>query len=216
MPKPLHHISKRTLEYVRQQIGVKTGIVLRMKSDCQKLSEMIHHSTGNLLSESTLYRLFLQDKPTNKPYVYTLDVVAAFCGYDRWEDIEQKVKTSLTAVIVDDEKPARDNLAAILKEFFPEVTVLGMAASVAKATDLIKEKQPQLVFLDIEMGRHTGFDLLRKVGPIQFETIFITAYREYAVDAFRINAADYLLKPIDIEQLGEALERVRLRLANRR
>jgi len=169
LPKPLHQISKRTLAYVREQIGQKTGIQLNAKADCQTLSHLIHQETGHSLSESTLYRLFLH----------------------------------------------RENLSAILQSYYPEVTLLGMAASVTRGIELIREKRPQLVFLDIEMGRNTGFDLVRKMGKVSFETIFITAYREYAVDAFRINAVDYLLKPIDIDQLGEALERAKTRLTNR-
>jgi len=215
VPKPLHQISKRTLAYVRQQIGQKTGIHLNAKADCQTLSQLIHQETGHSLSESTLYRLFLQHNAESKPYLHTLDVIASFCGYPRWVDIEHQLTTMLTAVIIDDEKPARENLAAILQSYFPDVSLLGMAASVTKGIELIRDKNPQLVFLDIEMGRNTGFDLLRKMGKVSFETIFITAYREYAVDAFRINAVDYLLKPIDIDQLGEALERAKTRLANR-
>ncbi|MCE2789031.1 MAG: response regulator [Saprospiraceae bacterium] len=215
MPKPLHQISKRTLAYVREQIGQKTGIQLNAKADCQTLSHLIHQETGHSLSESTLYRLFLQHKAEIKPYIHTLDVIASFCGFSRWVDIENKMTTTLTAVIIDDEKPARENLSAILQSYYPEVTLLGMAASVTRGIELIREKRPQLVFLDIEMGRNTGFDLVRKMGKVSFETIFITAYREYAVDAFRINAVDYLLKPIDIDQLGEALERAKTRLTNR-
>jgi CheY-like chemotaxis protein len=215
VPKPLHHISEQTLELARRYIGLKTGIHMKVKSDCRKISKFIQEATGHRLSESTLYRIFIQNTTDSKPYLHTLDIIAKFCGFENWQDIEKRVTNRLRAVIIDDEKPARENLSAILTNFFPEVSVLGMAGSVTKGSELIKETNPHLVFLDIELGRHTGFDLLKKVGHRPFETIFVTAYRDYAADAFRTNAADYLLKPIDIDQLGEALHRVRTRLTYR-
>ena len=114
----------------------------------------------------------------------------------------------MQTIIVDDEKPSRDNLEAIIKEYFPELIVLGSARNVEGAYNLINQLKPDLVFLDIELGFETGFDLLNRFGSLDFEVIFITAYEDYAVKAFRTKAVDYLLKPIDIDHLKDAIIKV--------
>ena len=115
----------------------------------------------------------------------------------------------IRSVIIDDESSARETLRAILSKYFPEIQVVGEADSVETAVALIKKENPQLVFLDVKMKFGTGFDVLDRIGKIDFEVIFITAYDNYALQAFRFSAMDYLLKPIKIKELREALEKVR-------
>ncbi len=115
---------------------------------------------------------------------------------------------NLNALIIDDEKPSRDNLQAILKEYFKEIEVIGQAENADDGANLIRDLKPDLIFLDVQMGTSTGLDLLSEFPEPTFETIFITAYDEYAVKAFRTKAADYLLKPIDLEDLKDALDKV--------
>jgi len=115
---------------------------------------------------------------------------------------------NLNALIIDDEKPSRDNLQAILKEYFKEIEVIGQAENADDGVNLIRDLKPDLIFLDVQMGTSTGLDLLSEFPEPTFETIFITAYDEYAVKAFRTKAADYLLKPIDLEDLKDALDKV--------
>lgn len=111
----------------------------------------------------------------------------------------------LRALIIDDEKPSRDNLQAILQEYFKDIDVIGQAKNPDDGANLIRNMQPDLVFLDVQMGTSTGLELLNAFPEPTFETIFITAYDEYAVKAFRTKAADYLLKPIDLDDLKDAI-----------
>ncbi len=114
--------------------------------------------------------------------------------------------TKISAVIVDDEAPARENLKMMLESFCPEVDVKDLAGSVNEAYEIINTQKPDVVFLDIRMPSGSeGFDLLEKFDKKDFQVIFVTAFKEYAVEAFKANAINYLLKPIDIEDLQKAV-----------
>jgi two-component system LytT family response regulator len=116
----------------------------------------------------------------------------------------------IKAIIVDDEANAREKLALLLNEDFKDaISVLALCRDGNDALAAIAEHGPDLVFLDVEMPRLSGFDVLRKIGKPSFEVIFTTAYDHYAIKAIRFAAIDYLLKPIDVDQLREAIERVR-------
>ncbi len=115
----------------------------------------------------------------------------------------------IRAVIIDDEKLARDVIFNYLNEYCPDVEVVAQASSVKTALSAIQKTTPDLVFLDIEMPDGTGFDLLSRFDKIDFKIIFVTAYSEYAIKAFRFSAIDYLLKPLKIDELIDAVERVR-------
>lgn len=113
----------------------------------------------------------------------------------------------LNAIIVDDEVQSRETLERMLVNFCPEVEILGKAASVAEALPLIDEKQPNVVFLDIEMPGGNGFTLLEHYEEFPFEVIFTTAHDLYAINAIKFSALDYLLKPVNIRELQEAVKR---------
>ncbi len=113
----------------------------------------------------------------------------------------------LKVVIIDDEDHIRDTLINMLEMNCPDVRVVGQASGVVSGIAAIKELQPELVFLDIQMKDGTGFDLLYGLPSIDFKVIFITAYDQYALQAFRFSAVDYLLKPVNPEQLKEAVIR---------
>ncbi len=114
----------------------------------------------------------------------------------------------LQAVLVDDSPESRENLRADLAAVCPQVEILGEADSVVNGAKLIRQVQPSLVFLDIQLGDGSGFDILEILGEIKFNLIFTTASDAYAVKAFRYSAIDYLLKPIDPEELKAAVEKV--------
>ena len=110
---------------------------------------------------------------------------------------------------MEDEKTSRDILKNYLSKYCPQVQVLGEASNVEEALVLIGNHELDLVFLDVEMPYGNAFDLLDKVGDRTFETVFVTAYDHYAIDALNAHASFYLLKPIDIDKLIEAVDYVR-------
>lgn len=114
----------------------------------------------------------------------------------------------ITAVIVDDEQDSRETLRRFTNKYCPQVSILADCENIEEARTAILKHNPQLVFLDIEMPRGNAFDLLEQWGEIDFEIIFITAFSQYAVQAFTLSASHYLLKPLDIEELEKAVEAV--------
>jgi two-component system LytT family response regulator len=116
------------------------------------------------------------------------------------------MKRKSRAIIVDDERLARKDMNSLLAEF-KNIEVVGEADSVAAAAKLIKEKEPDIVFLDIQMPGESGFDLLEKTD-VQAKVIFVTAFDEHAIRAFEVDAVDYLMKPVSPERLRKAIEKV--------
>ena len=120
----------------------------------------------------------------------------------------------IKAIIVDDEPYCCESLGTLLQRFCPDVQVADICYNGISALKAIKEVEPQLVFLDIEMPKMNGFELLEKLGEINFQLIFTTSYDQYAIKAIRFSALDYLLKPVDRDELQSAVQRVALRLRN--
>lgn len=115
---------------------------------------------------------------------------------------------NLNALIVEDEANSRDILRNYLTKYCGNVTVVGEAASIQEALQLIKDQEPDLVFLDVEMPYGNAFDLLDQLPERSFETVFVTAYNQYAIDALNNHAAYYLMKPINIDELIKAVDYV--------
>lgn len=115
----------------------------------------------------------------------------------------------MKAVIIDDESDSRLILANYLAKYCPEVKVCGFGESVSTGKSVIHEHQPDIVFLDIEMPYGNGFDLLDSIENISFETVFVTAFDNYAIQALNQSAAYYLLKPINIDELVKAVEKIK-------
>ena len=113
-----------------------------------------------------------------------------------------------TALLIDDEPEARRSLGFLISKHCPELRILGQASGVEEGKSLISQLEPDIVFLDIEMQDGTGFDLLQSFLRPSFRVIFVTAYDQYAIRAFEFNALDYLLKPIDIFRLVDAVKKV--------
>lgn len=114
----------------------------------------------------------------------------------------------IRAILVDDEEGARDVLENLLLRFCPDVELVAKCENVLHAVDVIKTHQPDLVFLDIEMPNYSGFEIITFFKEINFKIIFVTAYDQYAIKAFKVAAIDYLLKPVDIEHLKNSIVRV--------
>jgi len=113
----------------------------------------------------------------------------------------------IKALIVDDEQKARNVLRHHVEQNCPQITELREAESVDAALGVMGEFKPDIVFLDIEMPHRNGFDLLSELGTPDFHVIFTTAYHHYAIRAIRFSALDYLMKPVDPEELVEAVQR---------
>jgi two-component system LytT family response regulator len=114
----------------------------------------------------------------------------------------------MRTLIVDDVKLSRDGLAVLLGETFPEAEILNSVGSVADARKLLNSEVYDIVFLDIQLKDGIGFDLLDDI-PAQTKVVFITAYENYAIEAIRNGAFDYLLKPINVEELNNCIQRIR-------
>ena len=114
----------------------------------------------------------------------------------------------LNAIIVEDEETSREILRNYLYKYCPNINIVGEAANVDEALILIRNNELDVVFLDVEMPYGNAFDLLEKVGDIDFETIFVTAYNHYAIDALNAHASYYLMKPISIDELIKAVDYV--------
>lgn len=120
----------------------------------------------------------------------------------------------LKAIIIDDEIAALRSLEMLLQNYCKNVNVVGKGQSVEEGIGLIKQFNPDIVFLDIEMPHGNGFELLEQTPDHCFEVIFITAYNQYAIKAFKYSAIDYILKPIDIDELVNAVEKASNLLKN--
>jgi two-component system, LytTR family, response regulator len=118
--------------------------------------------------------------------------------------VEKKIK----AIIVDDEESARNVLSNLITRFCPQVEIVTTCSNVIEAIEAIKEHQPNVVFLDIEMPNYAGYEIVSFFEEINFEIIFVTAYDQYAIKAFEISAVDYLLKPVEIERLKNSVEKL--------
>ncbi|MCU0457317.1 MAG: response regulator, partial [Bacteroidales bacterium] len=113
----------------------------------------------------------------------------------------------MNTVIIDDEAGVRNTISSLLSVNFPDIKILSTATSVADGYEAIVNNRPDLVFLDIELPDGTAFDLLKKFSRITFRIIFVTGHQEYALDAIKVSALDYILKPVDPDELIRAVER---------
>ncbi len=114
----------------------------------------------------------------------------------------------ISAVIIDDEQNNIDNLAALLARYCPEVNVLACANDATGGEVIIRRYNPDLVFLDIQMPGKNGFELLKGLEHFPFSVIFVTAFDQYGIQAVKFSAIDYLLKPVDVEELKVAVHKV--------
>jgi two-component system LytT family response regulator len=114
----------------------------------------------------------------------------------------------LRAIIVDDEPKSLKNLEILIGRFVKNISVATTCRTVTEAIAAIEKYRPDIVFLDIQMQNETGFDLLSRIEHIDFEVIFVTAYSDFAIQAIKFSAIDYLLKPIDVEELKSAVKKV--------
>ncbi|GGC88626.1 DNA-binding response regulator [Flavobacterium lutivivi] len=118
----------------------------------------------------------------------------------------------ITAILIDDDINLRNGMKALLERTAPEIQIIGEADSVETGAVLMKKTQPQVVFLDIHLGDGSGFDILEEVSKsvkINSQIVFITAHEQYAIKAFRFSALDFLLKPVDPEELEKVIEKVK-------
>ena len=118
------------------------------------------------------------------------------------------MNVKLTTLIVDDEPDAVNFISSIIREYCPRLEIIGTASSAREGVKIILERQPELVFLDVEMPHGSGFDLLAQFPEKTFDVVFITAFNHYALKAIKFSAVDYILKPININEFIEAVDKV--------
>jgi two-component system, LytTR family, response regulator len=121
----------------------------------------------------------------------------------------------INCILIDDEAGGRIVLSELLGKFCPDVNILAEAANIKDGYSLINEKKPDFIFLDIQMPGGSGFELLKQFKQIDFDVIFVTSFDQYAINAIKFSALDYLLKPVDIEDLLQSVEKVRKRKAEK-
>ncbi|WP_162126278.1 LytR/AlgR family response regulator transcription factor [Flavobacterium phycosphaerae] len=118
----------------------------------------------------------------------------------------------ITALLIDDDDNLRNGMKSLLARYAPEIKIIGEADSVLTGTELLLQSQPQVVFLDIHLGDGSGFDLLEEVnrkGKLNSQIVFITAHEQYAIKAFRFSALDFLLKPVDPDELQKVIGKLK-------
>src|SRR6478752_4955812 len=120
----------------------------------------------------------------------------------------------IRGIVVDDELKSRESLKILIEDFCEGVEVVALCQNVDESIEAIQRLHPDVVFLDIQLQRETGFDLLTRLKHFDFNVIFTTAYSEYAIKAFKFSAIDYLLKPIDIEELKRSLLKLEKKMGN--
>jgi len=123
--------------------------------------------------------------------------------------------SKIRAFIIEDEEASVITLQNYLSKYCSNVELVGVANDIIRGKELIQKTKPQLVFLDVEMPYGNAFDLLEQLDEINFETVFITAFSQYAVEALNLSACSYLLKPLSINELTEAVSKVGIRLENK-
>lgn len=124
--------------------------------------------------------------------------------------------TAVKAILIDDEKNNLTNLSGLLTQYCPEVSILATALDAETGKQLILRHQPDLVFLDIQMPGISGLELLQQLPRLDFELIFVTAHDQYGIQAVKFAAVDYLLKPIDIAELQEAVQKATRRITGKK
>lgn len=159
--------------------------------------------------------IFMQwNMPPNQIRLYLLNGIFLF--FNGW-NITIYEMDNIRAIIVDDEQEACTNLANILNEYIEEkIDILACVNSTTDAEEKIKKLTPDAIFLDIEMVNENAFQFLERLDIIDFEIIFVTAYDENAIRAFKLNAVDYILKPINIEELDKAIQKLKERIKYRK
>lgn len=118
----------------------------------------------------------------------------------------------ITAILIDDDANLRQGMRTLLSRYSPAINIIGEADSLETGITLLLQQQPQVVFLDIHLGDGTGFDLLEEInkrGKLNFQIVFITAHEQYAIKAFRFSALDFLLKPVDPEELEKVVGKIK-------
>ncbi len=115
----------------------------------------------------------------------------------------------MNVTIVDDNVSVRKSIISLLRESFPEINILASVGTIGEAYKVITHHRPDLLFLDVELPDGTGFDLLKKITPVNFKVIFITGHQEYALGAIKVSALDFILKPFEAEELSQAIEKAR-------
>jgi len=204
-------LTQEAIKALQYNIWKKHALHPASEHDCRSLTALINDSRKLELPPEVLYSVYLKDYKPRIDARYMEDL-ALYFGYDCWKKWLDTYSSIISAVIVDDEAPSRENLEAILKTYCDKVMVVAKATTLREARHVIHEMHPDLVLLDIHLGQDSGLDLLSSIPDAAIQIMFVTAYKDYNAKPLMEKPYEYILKPVDLDMMNDALERVRERV----
>jgi CheY-like chemotaxis protein len=204
-------LTQEAIKAIQYNIWKKHAFHPSSEHDCRALTAVMNDSRKIELPAEVLYSVYLKDYKSRIDARYMVDL-AFYFGYDCWKKWLAENSSVIRAVIVDDEAPSRENLEAILKTFCDKVMVVAKATTLGEAHQVIHEMRPDLVLLDIHLGQDSGLDLLSSIPDTATQIMFVTAYKDYNAKPLLEKPYEYILKPVDLDMMHDAVERVRTRV----
>lgn len=207
-------LTQEAIKTIQYNIWKKHALHPSSEHDCRALTAVMNDSNKIEIPAEVLFSVYLKDY-FPRINVRNMEDLALYFGYDCWKKWLNEHNSVIRAIIVDDEAPSRENLEAILKTFCNKVMVVAKATTLREARQVIHEMHPDLVLLDIHLGSDSGLDLLPSIPDTTMQIMFVTAYKDYNAKPLMDKPYEYILKPVDLDMMHEAMERVRVRVFQR-
>lgn len=204
-------LTREVVQTIRYNFWKKHAAQPSSEGECKELIAHVNETQKLDVPPEALYPIYLS-RHQGQMQTQHMEILAAYFGFDCWKEWIEVNHRVITAVIVDDEAPSRENLEAILKTFCEKILVVAKATTLNEARQIIQDMKPDLVLLDIHMGSESGLDLLPSLPGSGMEIMFVTAYKDYNAQPLLERPYEYILKPVDLDMLNDAIERVRARV----
>jgi CheY-like chemotaxis protein len=205
------NLTQEAIKAIQYNIWKKHASYPFSEYDCRTLTAAMNASGKVDIPAEVLFSVYLNGYAPMIS-IRNMEGLALYFGYDCWKKWLAENNGVIRAVIVDDEAPSRENLEAILKTFCDKVMVVGKATTLGEARQVIQEIHPDLVLLDIHLGSDSGLDLLPSIPDSEMQIMFVTAYKDYNAKPLMDKPYEYILKPVDLDMMHDAVERVRERV----